>query len=353
MAKRTSGNLRIKRKYLVWLAEAKGLSKASVDKAAAAIARYEQFLSGKDFRAFHPERARAFKRYLANQRNDRTGANLSANTVGSILRDIMSFFQWLADQPGYKSKIARDDIAYLTPDRKSELARRTSLWKPHPSLEQAHHVLSCMPATTALERRDRALVAFLFLTGSRVGAAISLCLGHADLANKCVQFDGRFVNTKFGKSFTTAFFPVGDKLEQVLIDWIRELRKDHLFADGDPLFPKTRVEVGAARRFQAVGIDRKPWSNPSAAAKIFKQAFASAGLSPFSPHRVRDTIAELSKDHCRTPEDYKAWSQNLGHEDPLTTFRSYGAVAPGRQGELMARFRKQGHHLDRDDDVLE
>ena len=148
MTKRTSDNLRIKRKYLVWLADAKGLSKASVDKAAATIARYEHFLAGKDFRAFHPERARAFKRHLANQRNERTGSPLSANTIGSILRDVMSFFQWLADQPGYKSRIARDDIAYLTPDRKSEQARRVSLWKPHPSLEQVHHVISAMPSAS-------------------------------------------------------------------------------------------------------------------------------------------------------------------------------------------------------------
>jgi hypothetical protein len=32
----------------------------------------------------------------------------------------------------------------------------------------------------------------------------------------------------------------------------------------------------------------------------------------------------------------------MGHEDVLTTFRSYGSVAPGRQVDLMARFRKRG-----------
>ena len=95
------------------------------------------------------------------------------------------------------------------------------------------------------------------------------------------------------------------------------------------MFPKTRIAVGQNRKFEAVGIERKPWSSASSAAKIFKQAFATAGLPPFSPHRVRDTIAELAKDHCRTPEDYKAWSQNMGHDDVLTTFNSYGSVSPG------------------------
>lgn len=39
-----------------------------------------------------------------------------------------------------------------------------------------------------------------------------------------------------------------------------------------------------------------------------------------------------------TPEEYKAWAQNLGHEDVLTTFRSYGDVNGYRQVEIMQSF---------------
>ncbi|MEA2082835.1 MAG: hypothetical protein U9O82_01055 [Thermodesulfobacteriota bacterium] len=38
---------------------------------------------------------------------------------------------------------------------------------------------------------------------------------------------------------------------------------------------------------------------------------------------------------CKTPEHFKAWSQNLGHEKVLTTFLSYGEVACQRQGEII------------------
>lgn len=353
MSKHNANNLRIKRKYLVWLKDAKGFSEASIDKAAAVISAYERFLAGKDFRAFHPERARAFKRHLAGQKNARTGAPLTASTIGGTLREVKAFFLWLADQPGYKSKITYSDADYLTPDRKTEAARRSNLWKPHPSPGQVRQLLGCMPIETVLQRRDRALVAFLFLTGSREGAAISLRLCHVDLENACVQFDGRSVNTKFGKSFTTAFFPIGEEVEQIVRDWIDELRSVYLFSDADPLFPKTKVGVGKSSRFEALGIAREPWANPSSVARIFKEAFRTAGLPPFSPHRVRDTLAELAREHCRTPEDYKCWSQNMGHEDVLTTFSSYGSVAPGRQVELMDRFRKRGPLEDIDDDVIE
>ncbi|UUV05882.1 tyrosine-type recombinase/integrase [Ruegeria sp. YS9] len=353
MSKSTRENLRIKHKYLVWLQVAKGHSEATIDKTAAAISVYEAFLGGRDFRAFHSERARAFKRYLAAQKNARSGAPLSPSTINSTLREVKAFFFWLADQPGYKSKISHSDTDYLTPDRKSEAARRSTLWKPHPSLAQVQHLLERMPTSSVLQRRDRALVAFLFLTGSRIGAGIGLRLGHVDLQNACVQFDGRSVKTKFGKSFTTAFFPIGGPADQILRDWIGELRTTHLFSDADPLFPKTRVGVDGSRKFAALGIAREPWSNPSSAARIFKQAFTDAGLSPFSPHRVRDTLAELTREYCRTPEDYKAWSQNLGHDNALTTFTSYGAVGPGRQIELMARFRKRGPLGDVDVEIIE
>jgi hypothetical protein len=38
---------------------------------------------------------------------------------------------------------------------------------------------------------------------------------------------------------------------------------------------------------------------------------------------------------CRTLEELKAWSQNLGHEDVMTTLRSYGEVPSSRQAEII------------------
>ena len=38
---------------------------------------------------------------------------------------------------------------------------------------------------------------------------------------------------------------------------------------------------------------------------------------------------------CQSPEEFKSWSQNLGHEQVLTTFYSYGEVQLRRQAEIM------------------
>ena len=60
-----------------------------------------------------------------------------------------------------------------------------------------------------------------------------------------------------------------------------------------------------------------------------------AGLPYANPHSFRKTLAQLGERMCRTPEEFKAWSQNLGHEQVLTTFSSYGQVAHERQAELI------------------
>lgn len=47
------------------------------------------------------------------------------------------------------------------------------------------------------------------------------------------------------------------------------------------------------------------------------------------------TLVQLGQTVCRDAEQFKAWSQNLGHEGVLTTFLSYGAVVPRRQGQII------------------
>jgi integrase/recombinase XerD len=59
-------------------------------------------------------------------------------------------------------------------------------------------------------------------------------------------------------------------------------------------------------------------------------------LAYFNPHSFRKTLVQLGERLCRTPEQFKAWSQNLGHEKVLTTFSSYGAVGRERQREILS-----------------
>ena len=118
---------------------------------------------------------------------------------------------------------------------------------------------------------------------------------------------------------------------------MRFLREEKLFGDGDPLFPATRMAVGASQQFEVAGLDRKRWSNAGPIRTIFRDAFESAGLPYFHPHSLRKTLVKLGQEVCHSPEEFKAWSQNMGHEQVLTTFTSYGAVRQDRQGEILRK----------------
>ncbi len=96
--------------------------------------------------------------------------------------------------------------------------------------------------------------------------------------------------------------------------------------------------MGDNFRFAVAGLDRKHWSSAGPIRTIFKGAFTAACLPYFNPHSFRKTLALLGGQKCKTPEEYKAWAQNLGHEDVLTTFRSYGDVSSYRQAEIIRSF---------------
>jgi integrase len=328
-------NERLKREYLGYLRDAKGLSEQSLDLAAKSIHRFEVFTKFRSFRKFHIEQAKAFRRHLATTKSRANGKPLSLSTVLQTLNALRTFFVWLAGLPGYKSKIRHSDTAYFRMSEKEERIARAEHPRPVPTLEQIRRVLALMPANTEVELRNRALIAFTLLTGIRDGAMASLKVKHVSLERGEIEQDAREVKTKFSKSFTTCFFPVGDDIRSIVEDWIVYLRTVKLWSYDDPLFPATAVANGATRQFVAVGLSHSHWANAGSIRKIFRDAFALAGLPYFNPHSFRKTLVQLGEQICSRPEQFKAWSQNLGHEDVMTTLRSYGEISHSRQAEII------------------
>ncbi|HVK80684.1 MAG TPA: tyrosine-type recombinase/integrase, partial [Verrucomicrobiae bacterium] len=305
MVKHNAANTRIKREYFDYLKEASRRDEASIDAVAKALARFEAATGGKDFKQFHREQAKAFKRKLDGETNARTGKPLSRATVHSTLSALRAFFIWLAGQPGYKSRIAYADADYFNLSEKDVRIARASRVKSVPTLEQVHHVLAAMPAGTDIELRNRALVAFAILTGARDGALASLKLRHVDLVEGVVHQDARDVRTKASKSFSTWFFPVGGDAAQIVAEWCQHLRTALLWGEDDPLFPKTQIGLSEQGSFAATGLSREGWSNAGPIRAIFRDAFAIAGLPYFNPHSFRDTLVQLGERTCTTPESFK------------------------------------------------
>jgi integrase len=221
-------NERVKRAYIDFLRQAMGRTEDSLEAVAAALSRFETYTGFRDFRDFRIEQAQGFKAHLAQERNSRTGGELSAATIYSTLAALKAFFRWLYGQPSYKSRIDASDAEYFNPMANQARIATARREQRGPSIEQIRHVLNAMSARTDIEKRDRAVIAFTILTGARDGATASFKLKHIDIVAGKVDQDAREVATKQAKTFSTFFFPVGNDIRAIVVAWIHCFRQQRM-----------------------------------------------------------------------------------------------------------------------------
>ena len=341
MRKHHPENERIKRRYVGYLKHAKQLSDASIDQTVAAIADFEAVTNYRDFRKHRIELAQKYKRVLGDRLVKRTGRPLAKATISSRLMALKAFFEWLAGQPGFRSKLTYTDALYFRQSANDDRIAKAVRAKPIATVEEIHQVLVALPNVTDIEKRDRALIAFALLSGARDDAIASFSLKHVDLNSRTVFHDARDVRTKNRKTFTTSFFPVGREIEDCVATWVHFLMEEREFGPDDPFFPATKIALGD-NGFEVDGLLRKHWRDAAPIRRIFKRAFTRAGLPYVNPHSLRNTLVTLGERLCTSAETFKAWSQNLGHEHVLTTFTSYGTVTDHRRAQIFDQLRSEG-----------
>ena len=328
-------NERIKHDYATYLRHAKGQDDTSIDKARAAIRRFEESTKFKPFRKFHRQQAADFKTYLDKQKNATTGKPLSYSTVDATLRLVKGFFHWLVSRPGFKRVLTYADVEYFNNTRKAGRIAHTQRQIPYPSMQQAAHAFQVMPFGTEFEKRDKALFAFLMLTGARDGAVASLKIKHVNVDLGHVFQNAREVNTKAAKTIMCQFFPVDACYRDCFTTWLAYLKEVKFFGPEDALFPKARVGVLPGQGFANLGLAREGFANAAKLNSIIRGAFSAVQMPEYTPHSFRKTLTHYGNEVCQKPEEFKAWSMNLGHDNVATTINSYLPVTVERQLELI------------------
>ena len=140
--------------------------------------------------------------------------------------------------------------------------------------------------------------------------------------------------------------PIGGDALAMFTEWVGELERDHHWGRDDPLFPSTQMGLDDNGGFTPVGILRSGWRRTQPINAIFRCAFEVAGLPYFNPHSFRDMLVRHAMTLNLSMEAMKAWSQNLGHSDLLTTLTSYGTVPVHKQGELIRELGKPSAPFD-------
>ena len=317
-------NETIKREFFEQLKGARGFSKSSIRSHAEAIHQWEVFTKHEDFCMYEKSKAIAFTEWLNTRPAKTKSGKISLVTQYNYLRRIKKFFSWLADQPGYKSKIIKNDIEYMRLSKADAQIARSGTTKKMPTFEDARKIIDGIKSNSEIEMRDRALISFALITGARIFAIVSLKMKSFDKELRQIdQNPGDGVKTKNSKRILTTFFPIGwDEPEKHFMEWYKYLESKD-FGPNSPIFPATAGSFGEHSYSKGM-IGQDAWVGTGAARKIFEKRCKNVGLPYFHPHSFRHLVVNLLSKKRLTEEEKRAISMNLGHENVGTTFGSYG-----------------------------
>lgn len=330
-------NWRMVRKFLEYRASIDLLSKGSLKIQDVHTRHLLEWAQENSFRQA-PSIRPSFPQYLLSSRMDGTEGRLSAGYIKKTLATARMFFTWLADnEHGYKS-IKQAWIKTLKIKRISDTPKN----KEYVSLEEILEIAS-RPVRSVWERRTRAALVFLYLSGMRINAFVSLPIQAVDISNLCVyQYPSLGVRTKNEKAAKTFLLNIPELL-QIIQAWDDEVRAA-LPSNGfwfAPLSPDTGlidphvVEVGEHRH--------------AIARRNFKAWMIQENLPYHSPHKFRHGHIHYGLERSENIADFKAVSMNSMHSTMEVTDTFYSVLKDDEVKNRIGNLSKKSNPNDEAD----
>lgn len=307
-------NWKAARKYLDYRLHVDQITKGSMKKEETHLRYLLEWAQERSYRNASTLRP-TFPEYMLSARLDGEDGRLSAVYIKKALATARLFFTWLSDnETGYKH-IKQSWIKTIKAKRLSN-APKTS---EYVTLEEIRAIARARVRTIG-ERRSRAALAFLYLSGMRIGAFVSLPLQAVDIANRSVlQYPSLGVRTKNSKHAKTFLYEIPELLE-VVKQWDDEVRSilppnGFWFA---PLSPETgEIDPSVSE----VGEHRI-----NLARRNFKLWLEQEKLPYHSPHKFRHGHIHFGLSHSQNISQYKAVSMNAMHANMEITDQFYSVL---------------------------
>jgi site-specific recombinase XerC len=245
-----------------------------------------------------------------------TTLNLSPAYIVKTLSVTRAFFLWMrtAQADRYGALPAGFVESLVSRRREGEIKERDFF-----TVEDVFALVDVEPATLA-EQRDRAAVAFLFLSGMRDAAFCSLPIKAVDfdaLPPRVKQWPALGVRTKFGKAANTMLLLEPSRLLEIARRWDALVREA---LPGEALWYAQMEPSG-----ETFAVDQTPGQHRTFAKRL-RQLCERAQVDVKSPHKLRNGHILFALDRCRDMADLKAVSQNVMHDSIKTTESVYGRL---------------------------
>ncbi len=261
--------------YLIALRVERGLSRNTIEAYQRDLGQYEGFLAGRD-----------------------PSDELVAGFVSSLRREGMAgttINRKVAAIRGLHRFLVTEDLSKDDPTALIDSPKRPDPFPKALTVEETIALMESTGSGSAADRRDRALLEFLYATGARVSEAVGLDMGNLDLTDKIVLVTG--------KGEKQRLVPLGRKAVEAMSDWLPDrlslLKRNE---PGDPVFLNMR-----GRRLSRQGMFN-----------IVKKRADDAGIDQdkVSPHVLRHSAATHM---VEAGADLRTVQEMLGHATISTT----------------------------------
>lgn len=196
MRQYNSKNERVKYRYFKELREAECKGVAMIKAARNAVYKYDKLFNFEDLSKFDQNKAITFKKHLLDTPSKTTGESISRTYLWHATRYVKDFFLWLSDDPKYRTKIKKNDVKYFNISSEDKAIAQATSEREYASVDEINTVIERMPFKTEVEKRNKALMSLLLLSGARISALISLKIKHINLKKNVVLQHPKEVKTK-------------------------------------------------------------------------------------------------------------------------------------------------------------
>lgn len=271
-----------------------------------------------------------FPTYLAGLKNEDGQPSIGTSHFASCCKSARAFFKWArAEYPRMYKDIDLNWIASIKPP-KARAEQSEVKTREYYKAEEVIQLATC-EVNTIMLKRMQAAVAFLFLSGMRIGAFVSMPIKCVDLDSmKVKQLPAMGVNTKFHKAAITTLINVPE-LMAVVGNWdayLRERVPDHILwyvPLTHDLQPATVNPTKEAIKNRADNFRDD-----------LRQLCKIAGVKYRSPHKFRDGHTVWTYKRIKNMAGLKSVSQNLMHANVGITDGIYGNMNEDEVHETIA-----------------
>ncbi len=313
--------------YLQYLREVKCNVEATVIRRRSQLRHWLEWADGTIFPEA-PAIRPIFPVYLRSARNDDSDTPLAVSARKANCGVVRRFLWWAKrEYPRRYRPIQENWIETIVVHERETCLNAHDLY----TISELETLVT-LPTTTLTEQRDQAAIAFLFLSGARSGAFVSLPICAVDLENKSVhQLPELGVNTKFGKSAITYLLDVPSvpSLFDAIYRWDQLVREK---LPPDALWYATVTRDGTDFTGK-----KHPGSGRGKAVRTGLKRLCDRANIPYRPpHTLRHLHVSYAAELATSIGEMKAVSQNVMHEDIMTTLNVYARLSSSAVEEKIA-----------------